>query len=91
VRRARGLRLVLVLTLLPLAFVFLRESLAVDGCLDSGGSYDYQHGRCDLTRSHTYEPFLDRHAVLLGATAVALAGAATAVLLRRRALRRTGI
>ena len=77
----------LLLTLLPLAFVFLREGLAVDGCLDAGGSYDYQHGRCDLTRSHTYEPFLDRHAVLLGATAVALAGVTTAGLIRRRALR----
>jgi hypothetical protein len=83
--------LVLVLTLLPLAFVFLRESVAVDGCLDAGGSYDYEHGRCDLTRSHAYEPFLDRHAMLLGATIVALAGATTAALIRRRAVRRTRI
>ena len=29
------------------AWQFLREPLAVDRCLDSGGSYDYETGACD--------------------------------------------
>lgn len=28
------------------------ETARVDSCLDSGGSYDYERGECDLERSH---------------------------------------
>jgi hypothetical protein len=40
-----------------------------------------------MAASHTYEPFMERHGVLIGATLVALLGAGVAVWLRRRALR----
>lgn len=86
----RRVRLLLLLVLLPLAVISLRETLAVDGCLDAGGSYDYKAGECDMTTSHSYEPFMDRHGVLIGATLVALIGAGVAVWLRRRALRERG-
>lgn len=86
----RRLRLLLLLILVPLAFVSLRETRAVDACLDQGGSYDYKAGRCDMAASHAYEPFMERHGVLIGATLVALAGAMVAVWLRRRALRERG-
>ena len=83
----RRLRLLLLIVLLPLAYLTLRETWAVDACLEQGGSYDYRAGRCDMTATHPYEPFMERHGVLLGAVVVALAGASVAVWLRRRALR----
>jgi hypothetical protein len=86
----RRIRLLLLLILVPLAFVSLRETRAVDACLEQGGSYDYRAGECDLAQSHAYEPFMERHGVLIGATVVALAGAAVAVWLRRRAFRERG-
>jgi hypothetical protein len=84
----RRIRLLLLLVLLPLAFVSLRETLAVNACAERGGSYDHASGECDMAASHTYEAFMDRHGVLIGATLVALAGAGVAVWLRRRARRR---
>lgn len=84
----RRTRLLLLLVLLPLAFVSLRETRAVDDCVEQGGSWDYQTGRCDMARTHAYEPFLERHGVLTGATMVALGGAGVALWLRRRAVRR---
>lgn len=84
----RRLRLLIVLALLPLAFVSLRETAAVDRCLEAGGSYDYRGRRCDMAVTHEYEPFLQRHSVLLGAVVVALAGLGVAVYLRGRGMRR---
>jgi hypothetical protein len=83
----RRLRLLLLVMLIPLAWVSLRETRAVDACLEQGGSYDYRAGECDLAQTHAYEPFMDRHGVLIGATLVALVGAGVAVWLRRRAMR----
>jgi hypothetical protein len=83
----RRIRLLLLLILLPLAFISLRETAAVDACLDQGGSYDYKAGECDMAASHAYEPFMERHGVLIGATLFALMGAGVAVWLRSRALR----
>ena len=79
----RRLRILFLLVLLPLAYLSVRETIAVDRCRDAGGSYDYRTRRCDLAGVHTYEPFLQRHAVLLGAVVVALAGAGVALILRR--------
>jgi hypothetical protein len=83
----RRIRLLLLLILVPLAFVSLRETRAVDACVEQGGSYDYKAGECDLAQSHAYEPFMERHGVVIGATVVALVGAGIAVWLRRRVLR----
>ena len=51
-------------------------------------SYDYGARRCDMAATHEYQPFLQRHSVLLGAVVVALAGLGVAVYLRGRAVRR---
>jgi hypothetical protein len=83
----RRIRLLLLLILVPLAFVSLRETRAVNACAERGGSYDHASRACDMAASHTYEPFMERHGVLIGATLVALVGAGVAVWLRRRALR----
>lgn len=84
----RRLRLLVLLALVPLAFVSLRETAAVNRCLEAGGSYDYRARRCDMAVQHEYQPFLQRHSVLLGAVVVALAGLGVAVYLRGRAVRR---
>lgn len=86
----RRLRLLLLLILLPLAYVSVWETMEVRSCLEQGGSYDYTVRQCDLTATHAYEPFLERHGVLIGATIVALVGAAVAVWLRHHALRERG-
>jgi hypothetical protein len=83
----RRIRLLMLLVLLPLAFVSLRETRAVNACAERGGSYDHAARECDMTASHSYEPFMERHGVLIGATLVALIGAAVAVWLRGRAVR----
>jgi hypothetical protein len=83
----RGIRLLLLLVLVPLAFVSLRETRAVNACAEQGGSYDHASRVCDMDASHAYEPFMERHGVLLGATLVALIGACVAMWLRSRALR----
>lgn len=84
----RRLRLLVLLALLPLAFLSLRETAAVNRCLEAGGSYDHRARRCDMAVTHEYERFLQRHAVLLGAVVVALAGLGVAVYLRGRGVRR---
>lgn len=86
----RRLRLLLLLVLVPLALVSLFETRAVNGCTERGGSYDHATRECDMAATHAYQPFLERHAVLIGAVLVALAGAGVAVWLRRRALRARG-
>ena len=88
----RRIRLLLLLILVPLAFVSLRETRAVNACAERGGSYDHASRECDMAATHAYEPFMERHGMLIGATLVALMGAGVAVWLRRRALlERTGI
>ena len=82
----RRIRLLSLLVLVPLAFVSLRETRAVNACAERGGSSDHASRECDMAASHTYEPFMERHGVLIGATLVALLGAGVAVWLRRRAL-----
>ena len=37
---------------IALAWAPTRRFLAIDRCLDNGGSYDYALSRCDLERSH---------------------------------------
>ncbi|HEU4885280.1 MAG TPA: hypothetical protein VFT45_23665 [Longimicrobium sp.] len=86
----RRIRLLLLLVLVPLAFVSLRETRSVNACAEAGGSYDYASRECDMAASHAYEPFMERHGVLIGATLVALLGAGVAVWLRSRALRERG-
>ena len=48
---------------LPLraGIIYLRESVAVDDCLDMGGSFNYETMTCDFEKSHPYMPFEIRH------------------------------
>lgn len=68
------------------AFVPLRTFLAVDSCLDAGGSFDYSKGRCDFQMSHPHESHLLSSPVTLGVGALfALAGGLLVVFSRRLA------
>jgi len=48
------------------------ELLAVDSCLDRGGSYDYAAGICDFQKSHAYAPSF--RVYLLAALVAVMAG-----------------
>ncbi len=50
---------------MALGFSYLRASLAVDGALDSGASWDYIAGRADLSESHPFIPYAERHPVFI--------------------------
>ncbi len=71
---------IVAITLLVLAIVltwmWVADFLAIDACLDSGGSYDYERRVCDHRSSHP--PGERRGRLLLGG---ALASAVAAVLL----------
>ena len=43
------------------ARTFVSEWLAVDECLDSGGSFDYAAMDCDHANNHPYVSFEQRH------------------------------
>src|SRR5687767_3269265 len=45
----------------PTAATYASEFIAVDRCLDGGGSYDYTRGTCDQQQSHPYIPFASRY------------------------------
>jgi hypothetical protein len=45
---------------------YVREWLAVDSCLDVGGSFDYALLACDHTTVHPYVPYRQRHPASLG-------------------------
>jgi hypothetical protein len=84
----RRIRPLLLLALAALALLSLRETQRVSAC---PGGYDPRTGACDTRSFQAPRPvYMGRRDVLLGAVAVALVGAATAVLLRRLALRRRG-
>lgn len=46
----------------------LSEQIAVDNCLDLGGSFNITTMTCDFEHSSPYIPFVDRHSRLLRAT-----------------------
>lgn len=48
------------LVTLPVFVIYGRESLAVDACLDSGGSFDYARLQCDPQSDHPGVPFSPR-------------------------------
>lgn len=78
----RRIRPLLLLALVALALLTLRETQRVNAC--PGGELT-RRGRCDAPSFQAPQPFhMSRRDVLLGAVAVALAGAATAAWLTRR-------
>jgi hypothetical protein len=57
--------------------------LAVDSCLDAGGSFDYTSHECDFESSHPYVP--ENHSTRLGlAFGLALTGVAVTIVGRYR-------
>ncbi|HET9194780.1 MAG TPA: hypothetical protein VFO21_17990 [Vicinamibacterales bacterium] len=57
--------------LLFVAVPYARESILVDGCLDTGGSYNYIDEACDHSKKHPYSPYTQRHPL---AASAALSG-----------------
>jgi len=45
-------------------FLMAHEFLAVDSCLDQGGSYDYALGACDMAVQHTPQVSWLQHPVV---------------------------
>jgi hypothetical protein len=43
------------------ALGYVREFVAVDSCLDAGGSFDYAHSRCDRAEPHPFVAYSERH------------------------------
>lgn len=68
---------------LAVLVIWVRDALAADACLDSGGSFDYIHTRCDTARNHPFVPFIVRHPYAIG-----IAGALTVLLPAIAGLRR---
>jgi hypothetical protein len=88
-RRTSALLVLGFVALVPLAAAAIREYVAVDRCLDAGGSYDYTAARCDHQRTHTVRPFAERQrALLLGTGVAALALSVGAAIARGRNGRR---
>ena len=62
----------------PLAVLLVHygtEFLSVDSCLDSGGVYNYTHGRCRTdVQTLPYVPYLARHCVFSTIVAVVSLG-----------------
>ena len=52
-----GSSIVLVIAGVFLAWPPLAEFLAVDSCLDMGGSFDYDKSICDFRVNHPYQPY----------------------------------
>jgi hypothetical protein len=74
---------VLVLALAVPVALYARELLAVDRCMDHGGSFDYAAGTCDFSISHPIVSFESRNqGVLVGSAITSLL--AVGLLARRR-------
>ena len=67
---------------------FVSEFVSVDGCLDSGGSYDYARGVCHHQANHPYVPYTQRHPHTLGTFSAAAGMFVIAVVASRVASRR---
>jgi hypothetical protein len=81
-RITRLLGLVLILSALALMWSPFVTYLAVDGCLDAGGSFYYELNVCDFEGSHPYEPRDDMVRTSL-ACLLGLLGAALVIGARR--------
>lgn len=74
--------------LLPLSFLikdYSFEFLAVDSCLDSGGSYDYDNNKCDKKADHPYMQYSTRKkALILSCTSLSLIGLASFLRIKKK-------
>jgi hypothetical protein len=70
--KRRGLLLIVLggaLAVWP-ALGYVREFVAVDSCLDAGGSFDYAQSRCDRAENHPFVAYSERHPNSLSIAAV---------------------
>jgi hypothetical protein len=81
--RLTGIALLLVAGLI--ALLPLRTFLAVDSCLDGGGSFDYAKGECDFVENHPFGTRISGPVFVGGGIALVLIGAALLVFSRRTA------
>jgi hypothetical protein len=58
------------------AVSYAKEFLAVDSCLDSGGSFDYSRRECDHQSNHPFVRYSERHPA---AELIAASGALVAI------------
>jgi len=74
--------------LLPLGYLAKdagSEFLAVDSCLDSGGSYDYNKNECDKMTNHPYISYYKRNkASMVAGLLLSLGGLISSVLIKRK-------
>ena len=67
-----------------IALLPLRGFLAVDSCLDGGGSFDYANGVCDFKENHPFaSPRIPVSVFLGGGIALAALGAGLLLFSRR--------
>lgn len=69
---------------LAVAIPYASESIQVDRCLDSGGSYDYSKSVCDFSVQHPFVPYMQRHPRTLPLAALGLAVAAAGIFIASR-------
>ena len=62
---------------------YARETLLVDSCLDSGGSFEYLRMVCDREVSHAFVPYSQRHGGLIVATSLAILVATAYLIISR--------
>ena len=73
----------------PLIVDYIKEFLAEDSCLDSGGSFDYSRMVCDTEANHPFVPYAHRHPAAVGVGVVGVVSVAGAVGLLVRARQRS--
>ena len=78
-----GVAIAALVIAVAVAWPFTAELVAVDRCLDAGGSFDYKTGQCDFKVSHASIGIWERHGVAL-LVAFALGAVSCGLLLRRK-------
>ena len=78
----------LAIVVLPLGYLakdYGHEFLAVDACLDLGGSYDYKKYNCDKNENHPYISYSQRKkALIMSCAALSLLGIVSIVRTKRK-------
>jgi hypothetical protein len=88
IKMKAALIICIAIIILPLAYLatdYAAEFTAIDSCLDSGGSYDYDKNKCDKEDNHDYTPYSKRNQdLILTCVTVSILGSAVLFRLRRK-------
>jgi hypothetical protein len=79
----RLIGIAMLLVAAAVAWVPLNRFLAVDSCLDGGGSFDYSNGICDFEQNHPDAPRSTSPLLLVLGVVSAIGGAFLLVFSRR--------